>query len=89
MTNAEDFGSTIAGSRWFNREPEIERVVVEPVMEIWRCPMEGCGGEMKNNGFVWPSYPPGYHHTCDKCGFTAAIKTGPYPAQRFIRKSEP
>ncbi len=75
-SNPDDFGSPIAGSRWFNGEPAIERVQVDTFVERWRCPLDGCGGEMHPNGFVWSTNPPGIHHTCDACGFTAVPRAG-------------
>ena len=79
--NAEHdkFGSPCGGSRWFNSEPKITERVMVPVEEHWSCPVENCDGEMKFNGMTWPTGNPGYHHTCDKCGFTAAISGKRYP----------
>ena len=58
-------------SGWFKGEPEIAG-------GRWSCPAEGCAGHMVANGFVWPTFDPGYHHTCDACGFTAAIHEHKY-----------
>lgn len=69
----ERFGRTIAGSRWFNGKPFITVRSVTPVQENWRCPLVDCNGFMVYNGSQWPMSPPGYHHTCSACGFTAAI----------------
>jgi len=81
MHNDEEFGTTIAGSRWFNQTPKTRRVKVETYEEHWDCPMQGCKGEMRSNGNVWPMHPAGYHHTCSECGFTAA----PYGGASFPR----
>ena len=69
----EQFGSSIGGSRWFNQNPNVSRKEVKTFREIWTCPIDGCEGEMVFNGLIWPTGQPGYHHTCKKCGFTAAI----------------
>lgn len=74
--NDEQFGNTIAGSRWFKGEPQITRRVMRPVQERWLCPHDGCDGEMLSSGWNWPTNPPGYHHTCTVCGFTAAPMSG-------------
>ena len=79
MNKPEDFGTTIAGSRWFNSEPKIVERLMVPIQERWLCPMDSCGGEMKFNGSTWPMSDPGYHHTCTKCEFTAAISSARYP----------
>lgn len=39
---------------------------------------------MKHNGQAWMTYPEGYHHTCDKCRFTAVIRGKKYPAMTHI-----
>ena len=75
----EKFGASCGGSRWFNAEPKIEERRMVPVQQRWICPIDGCGGEMNFNGMVWPTGDPGNHHTCNKCGFTAAIWNGKYP----------
>lgn len=72
------YGEENSGSRWFAGEPTIERAPVRPVMLRWRCPIDG--GEMVSAGWTWPTFEPGYHHTCDRCGFTAALS-----GQRFPR----
>jgi len=64
-------------SRWFNQEPDIH--ISLDGDKMWPCPIEGCIGEMKYNGGAWPMSPMGYHHTCDKCGFTAALRGKKYP----------
>lgn len=81
------FGNTIAGSRWFTGEPELRRQRKIPVEVRWICPHDGCGGEMKLNGSVWPMSNPGYHHTCDKCGFTAAVHAR-YPRIEYEDEAE-
>jgi len=40
-------------------------------------------GEMKFNGYTWPANPEGYHHTCNKCGVTKAIRSRKYPMARY------
>lgn len=72
LYDADDLGRPvmISGnrySRWFRPEPNI-------VEGRWRCPHNDCDGYMISNGSVWPMNPPGYHHSCTACGFTAAIK---------------
>jgi hypothetical protein len=69
----EQFGKTIANSRWFKGEPSTTRKRLIPYREIWNCPIDGCDGEMIATGEAWPFNPPGYHHRCSKCGFTAAV----------------
>jgi len=75
----EKFGQGIGAlttggqSRWFNAEPEIAEKPVQTFEQRWMCPMDDCSGEMVFNGLTWPTGDPGYHHTCDTCGFTAAI----------------
>jgi hypothetical protein len=88
-TKPEDFGDTIdggntggGGSRWFNREPIVRTSRVRPVGYHWDCPMDGCEGEMRYTGREWPGSggsPPGCHHKCTKCGFTAAIRMRRFP----------
>ncbi len=68
----ETFGSTITGSRWFNQTPNVACTSDRRV--VWRCPAQDCFGEMVQTGIVWPTGDPGYHHECNLCGFTAAIK---------------
>ena len=46
MSKAEDFGETITGSRWFNREPKTREIPVKTVKVTWPCPMDSCDGEM-------------------------------------------
>jgi hypothetical protein len=80
----DDFGSPIAGSRWFNQKPQITtKPLGKPVKFIWGCPLDGCDGQMIFNGSTWPTGDPGYHHTCDKCGLTAAIHSKRYPYNGF------
>lgn len=77
------FGSDIGGSRWFHGEPMITKRQVTPVRASWLCPTE-CGGYMVFNGMTWPTGDPGYHHTCDQCGFTAAIHGHRYPEIQYV-----
>lgn len=79
MKEHEQFGKTITGSRWFNQEPEIVERPVRTFEQRWLCPMDECSGQMVYNGMSWPMNPPGYHHTCSECGFTAAIHGKRYP----------
>jgi len=69
---------------WFGGEPNIQQEPKRPVLSRWICPQDGCGGEMKFNGMTWPMNPPGYHHTCDKCGFTAALSGRHYPTIEYV-----
>lgn len=74
------YGARIGQSRWFEGKPALYR---EPGTREsgdyvrWRCPI--CGGEMVSNGWTWPTDPPGFHHECDTCGFTAALEDAEYP----------
>jgi hypothetical protein len=72
--NDAEFGEPCGNSRWFNREPNITRIDVKTFRELWPCPCD-CDGQMIFNGQVWSTNPPGYHHTCSRCGFTAAVHT--------------
>jgi hypothetical protein len=27
-----------------------------------------CGGELQNDGYMYPTYPPMYPHVCNMCG---------------------
>lgn len=67
------FGEASGRSRWFRGEPQVTETRVVAYEQRWQCPHEDCPGEMTFNGRSWPLSSPGYHHTCDKCGFTAAI----------------
>lgn len=87
-TDPENFGTTIAGSRWFDGDPDISRKRMVPVRERWRCPMEACDGEMRFNGSVWPTGRQGYHHTCNECGFTAAIRGKKYPRITHVEPNQ-
>jgi len=80
----DKFGINCGGCRWFNTKPMIEEQRMVPIQQQWKCPIDGCGGEMKFNGMMWPTTNPGYHHTCDKCGFTAAIHDIKYPRIIYI-----
>ncbi len=81
------FGETIAGSRWFNAEPSLTQVEMVPVRQTWICPACDGTGEMISTGGAWLTNPPGYHHTCNKCGFTAALRGGKqYPSISYVRK---
>jgi hypothetical protein len=84
----EKFGGTISGSRWFKGEPKITTKRMYPVQARWLCPIEGCDGEMKYAGWTWPVNPPGYHHTCHVCGFTAAIHGKKYPCTEYVEDPE-
>lgn len=64
--------------KWFNGTPDVKEVQLIPYQQHWNCPTE-CGGEMHFNGMTWPTGTPGYHHTCDKCGYTAAARGEKYP----------
>lgn len=68
----DTFGDPCGKSRWFAATPKVKLDVSGQV--VWRCPVAGCGGEMKYTGVDWPTGVPGHHHQCDSCGFTAAIK---------------
>lgn len=85
----EKFGNSCGGSRWFNAEPKLEERRMVPVQQRWMCPIDVCGGEMKFNGMTWPTGNPGYHHTCDKCGFTAAIHGAKYPRMAYVPDERP
>jgi hypothetical protein len=39
---------------------------------------------MAENGFVWPMMPPGYHHTCEKCGFQAVLSGKRFPRTTHV-----
>jgi hypothetical protein len=74
MDEWDKFGKPCAGSRWFTGEPEITETPVQTYRQLWTCP--ACKeGEMVYAGWIWSTGSPGYHHTCDKCQFTAAIHT--------------
>lgn len=68
----EQFGATIAGSRWFNGAPKVE--LASDGRVVWKCSTTGCDGEMLYTGADWPTGTPGHHHECNSCGFRAAIK---------------
>lgn len=78
-----EFGAACAGSRWFRGEPNLKKTPMRPVNVTWPCPVTPCDGEMRFNGMMWPTGDPGYHHTCTKCGFKAAIKGNKYPSIRY------
>lgn len=87
MSRAEDFGQTINGSRWFNREPNVKKDYnVRPVAMHWECPMDGCDGEMRYVGMDWPTSPMGHHHECNVCHFRAAIPHRKFPYIEFEEK---
>lgn len=75
----DTFGQPCAGSRWFNQKPATIRKEVRTYLETWPCPIAGCTGEMEDDGFRWSVSPPGIHHTCTVCDFTAAIRGESYP----------
>ena len=89
--NHEKFGSPImtsqGPSRWFRGEPEISEVHMATFEQRWMCPMDNCNGEMQYNGSQWPMSPPGYHHTCTECGFTAALCGVSYPRNVYRPQS--
>lgn len=62
----EQWGNTISGSRWFKGDPIVRD-------SVWRCPIDD--GAMVYTGWQWPMYPPGLHHCCETCGFTAALSS--------------
>lgn len=66
-------------SRWFHGEPVIDEREVKTFAQSWPCPVGGCEGEMIANGMTWPMNPPGYHHTCNQCSFTAALSNQQFP----------
>jgi hypothetical protein len=70
---------------WFSGEPEVVEKELVPYRRVWLCPEDDCDGEMKFNGFTWPTADPGYHHTCTKCGFTAAVHAK-YPGVGYKEK---
>lgn len=77
----ERFGASCGGSRWFNAEPNVTAEPVETFIERWRCPVAGCAGEMRYAGYSWMTNPPGNHHTCTACKFTAALRGETYPRE--------
>lgn len=83
MKNPDAFGSPIGNSRWLKGEPTLIETPMQPVRVIWPCPMDECAGEMEFNGCTWPMSIPGYHHSCSKCGFTAAIAGKKYPTIEY------
>lgn len=74
-----EFGEPCGGSRWFSGTLKIDKKRMVPVQLRWMCPIDDCDGEMKFNGMTWPTGDTGYHHSCNKCGFTAAIRGERYP----------
>lgn len=64
---------------WFVGDPELKDVPVKVVHRMWRCPINGCTGEMKYTGVQWPTGDPGFHHKCTECGYEGAIRGGAYP----------
>ena len=70
-------------SEWFNGTPKIEEKRLVPYQARWLCPKDDCQGEMKFNGFTWPTGTPGYHHTCTACQYTAAMRGKKYPAIEY------
>lgn len=79
MSTTNKIGTPVGVSEWFNDEPKIARKEVRTFIERWMCPQENCEGEMRDAGFSWSTNPPGYHHTCNKCGYTAAMSGKRYP----------
>ena len=45
---------------WLKGDPKIKG-------DKFICPVKGCGGHCYFTGMVWPTYPEGYHHRCEKC----------------------
>ena len=58
-------------------------------IQRWLCPNRECAGEMKDAGWMWPTFDPGHHHTCSECGFTAAIKGCTYPRRISDERGQP
>lgn len=75
----DKFGEANGNTRWFHGTVRPQRKLVQTFQEIWSCPVTPCDGEMIYNGMMWPTGDPGFHHTCNKCGFTAAIHGAKYP----------
>jgi len=73
---------------WFDGDPEISQTPVKTVREQWICPKKGCGGEMIFNGMSWPTSTPGYHHTCNTCEYTTAVRGVRYPRITHVTISE-
>lgn len=63
---------------WFKGVPRLLKKRKVPVHVEWACPSEGCPGVMRDNGFRYSMEPPGIHHTCTKCGYTAVLEKS-YP----------
>ncbi len=70
---------------WYNNEPNIEKTPVVPVSEKWLCAQKNCDGAMVYNGTSWPTGTPGYHHTCDECGYTTVLRGKRYPRITHIK----
>jgi len=76
-------------TQWFKGDPILVEEPMIPVLQHWMCPDpdeqgEDCLGEMIFNGMSWPVNPPGYHHTCNVCGYTAVPRGGKkYPQTVF------
>jgi len=54
-------------AKWFSGE-------IDELDGDWICPEDGCDGKMYFNGRVWASFPAGYHHDCETCGASYALK---------------
>lgn len=63
---------------WFPGTPEVVRMAIRTFHEYWKCPQDGCGGEMRYSGLVWIHHGQESQHKCDTCGYKAVIR-GQYP----------
>lgn len=80
---SDKIGTPVGPSEWFKGEMKLRTVRLAPVRVHWLCPQDGCAGEMKPNGLVWPTAQPGYHHTCTSCGYTCATTAGRFPRVEY------
>lgn len=63
---------------WGEQEPTFIKTELVPVKIELQCPK--CKeGTMDFNGAGWPGEPPAFHHTCTKCGYTAALPGAQFP----------
>jgi len=65
--------------KWFTGYPVLVQKEVRTFRVVWKCPQEGCTGEMIAAGGGWCTNPMGYWHTCNVCGANFALSGKQYP----------
>lgn len=73
-------------TEWLQSPLNVTATPCTTYIERAHCPRPECDGELHYTGLMWTTAPAGYHHKCNKCDHTVAIRAHKFP--RHIQRED-